>query len=92
MTTAVLPWLLVGAAWVAAVLFGQTARTVPARRGRRTPPAARFGLAVSRAGPWLVMLLSAAGAAATGQWLGAAAVALAGMLVTAGAGLALLPR
>jgi hypothetical protein len=92
MTTAVLAWLLVAAACVAAVLFGQTAQTSPVRGRRPVPRNARLGLVVSRSGPWLAVLVSAAGAAVTGQWLVAAVAAVVGVLVAALAGLALCPR
>jgi hypothetical protein len=89
MTTAVLAWLLVAAVCTAAVLFGQTAR--PAATRRRRTRTARLGLVVSRTGPWLAVLLSAAGGALTGQWLVAAAVALVGVVVAAVSGVALAP-
>ncbi|SDY15571.1 hypothetical protein SAMN05661080_02495 [Modestobacter sp. DSM 44400] len=89
MTTAVLAWLAVAAACTGAVLFGHTARTAPVRGPR--PTATRVGLAVSLSGPWLAVLLSAAGGALTGQWLVAAVAALVGVLVAAVVGLALDP-
>jgi hypothetical protein len=91
-TTAVLAWLTVAAACTAAVLFGQSARTAPSRGARPAPWTARIGLAVSLSGPWVAVLLSAAGGAVTGQWLVAAVAALAGVLVAALVGLVLDPR
>ena len=88
-TTALLAWLAVAAACTGAVLFGQTARTAPVHGPRRT--AARIGVAVSLSGPWLAVLLSAAGGALTGQWLVAAVAALGGVLVAAVVGLVLAP-
>jgi hypothetical protein len=46
---------------------------------------------VSLSGPWVAVLLSAAGGAVTGQWLVAAVAALAGVLVAALLGLVLDP-
>jgi hypothetical protein len=92
MTTAMLAWLTVAAVCTAAVLFGQTARTAPARRARPAPRTARIGLAVSLSGPWLAVLLGAAGGAVTGRWLLAAVAALVGVLVAAVLGLVLAPR
>jgi hypothetical protein len=92
MTIAVLAWLTVAAACTGAVLFGQTARTAPAGGAHPAPRTARIGLAVSLSGPWLAVLLSAAGGAVTGQWLVAALAALAGVLVAALVGLVLDPH
>ena len=91
MTTA-LAWLAVAAVCVAAALFGQTARTSPARRGRRRSRANRMGMVVSMSGPWLAVLLAVVGGALTGQWLVAAAAALVGIVVVALVGLLLAPR
>jgi hypothetical protein len=91
MTTA-LAWLAVAAVCVAAALFGQTARTSPARRGRRRSRANRIGMVVSMSGPWLAVLLAVVGGALTGQWLVAAAAALVAIVVVALVGLLLAPR
>lgn len=90
MTTA-LAWLGVTAACVGAVLFGQTARTAPARGALPAPRTARIGLVVSLSGPWLAVLLSLTGGVLTGQWLVAAVAALVGVVVAAAAGLVLAP-
>lgn len=87
MTTA-LAWLGVTAACVGAVLFGQTARTAPARGARPAPRTSRIGLVVSLSGPWLAVLLALTGGVLTGQWLVAALV---GVVVAAAAGLVLAP-
>jgi hypothetical protein len=88
--TVVLAWLAVLATCVAAVLFGQTART--RRRGRRRSAAARIGLFVSLSGPWLVVLGAATAGAVSGEWLRAAALAVCGVAAAALAGLLLVPR
>ena len=90
MTTA-LAWLAVATACVAAALFGQTARTSPARR-RPSSRTTRIGMAVSMSGPWLAVLVAVVGGALTGQWLVAAAAALLGVVVAALVGLVLAPR
>ena len=92
MFTVVVAWVAVLAVCVAAVLFGQTARTAPRRRRRRRSRAARFGLFLSLSGPWLVLLLGVGAGAVTGAWLPAAAAAGCGILLTALAGLTLRPR
>ena len=89
MFTVVVAWLAVLAVCVAAVLFGQTARGRPRRR--RWSPAARVGLFVSRSGPWVVTAVAAAVGVRTGQWLPAAAVGAAGIVVTAVVGLGMDP-
>jgi TRAP-type C4-dicarboxylate transport system permease large subunit len=86
----VLAWLAVLAVCVAAVLFGQTARTAPRRR--RRSHSARVGLAVSLSGPWLAVLLAVAGGALTGAWLRAAAAGAIGVVVAALVGVTLHPR
>ena len=91
MLTVVLAWLAVVALLVAAVLFGQTARTSTRRRRRRSR-ARRVGLFLSLSGPWLAVLGGVATGAVTGHWLLAAAVAGCGILLTAVAGLVLRPR
>ncbi len=91
MTTA-LAWLAVAAGCVAAALFGQTARTSPASRGGRASRTTRIGMAVSMSGPWAAVLLAVAGGVVTGQWLVAAAAALAGVVAAALVGLLLAPR
>jgi hypothetical protein len=91
--TVVLAWLAVLAVCVAAVLFGQTARTPrPARRGRRKSVRARVGLFVSRSGPWLAVIGAAAAGALSGEWLRAAALAVCWIAATALAGVLLVPR
>jgi hypothetical protein len=91
MTTAVLAWLTVAAACIAAALFGQTARTAP-RSTTRTRLSTRIGLVLSMSGPWAAVVLAAVGGAVTGQWLFAAVAALAGVVVVALMGLALAPQ
>ncbi len=90
MLTVVLAWLAVMAVCVAAVLFGQTARSA-ARRRRRRSRSARVGLFVSLSGPWLAVGLAAAAGAVTGAWLTAAAAGAAGVLAAALVGLSLDP-
>jgi len=86
----VLAWLAAVAVGVAAVLFGQTARTTPRRRRRSR--AGRIGLFLSLSGPWLALLAAAAAGALTGRWLVAAAAAAAGVLLTAVVGFLLAPH
>jgi hypothetical protein len=86
----VLAWLAAVAVGVAAVLFGQTARTTPRRRRRSR--AGRVGLFLSLSGPWLALLAGAAAGALTGAWLAAAAGAAAGVLLTAVVGFLLAPH
>jgi hypothetical protein len=85
-----LAWLAVLAVCVAAVLFGQAARTAPRRRRRSR--GARVGLAVSLSGPWLAVLLAVAGGALTGAWLRAAAAGAIGIVVAAVVGATLHSR
>jgi len=87
----VLAWTAVLALCVAALLFGQTART-SRRRSRRRSRAGRIGLFLSLSGPWLVVLVAAGIGAVTGAWLAAAAGAAGGIVVTAVVGLVLAPR
>jgi hypothetical protein len=89
--TVVLAWLAVLAVCLAAVLFGQTARTAP-RGGRRRSAVGRLGLFLSLSGPWLAVLLGAGAGALTGAWLLAAAGAAAGVVVTSVVGLSLAPH
>jgi hypothetical protein len=89
--TVVLAWSAVVAVCVAALLFGQTARTAPRRRGRR-PRRRRIGLFLSLSGPWLAVLLGAGAGALTGAWLAAAAGAAAGVVLTAVVGFILAPH
>jgi hypothetical protein len=89
--TVAVAWLAVLDVCVAAVLFGQTARTARPRRRRRSR-GARAGLFISLSGPWLVVLLAAGAAAATGAWLPAAAAGAMGVVVAALVGLSLDPR
>ena len=91
MVTVVLAWTAVLALCVAAILFGQTARTAR-RHSRRRSRAGRIGLFLSLSGPWLVVLAAAAVGATTGAWLVAAAGAAGGIVVTAVIGLVLAPR
>jgi hypothetical protein len=88
--TVVLAWLAAVAVGVAAVLFGQTARTTPRRRRRSR--AGRIGLFLSLSGPWLALVAGAAAGALTGRWLVAAAAAAAGVLLTAVVGFLLAPH
>ena len=90
MFTVVVAWLAVVAVCVAAVLFGQTARTAPRRRRRRTR--ARVGLFVSLSGPWLAVLGAAGAGAVTGAWLTAAAAGACGVVLAAVLGLAMHPH
>jgi hypothetical protein len=87
----VVAWLAVLAVCVAAVLFGQTART-RAGRGRRRSRRARVGLFLSLSGPWLAVLGGAAVGLVTGAWLIAAALSAAGVVFAALVGLILDPR
>ena len=91
MLTVVGAWLAALAVCGAAVLFGQTARTAPRRRRRRSRPA-RVGLFLSLSGPWLAVLLAAGAGAVTGAWLAAAAAAAVGVVLVAAVGLSLRPR
>jgi hypothetical protein len=79
--TVVLAWLAVLAVCVAAVLFGQTARTTP-RRHRRSR-GARIGLLLSLSGPWLAVVLALGAALLTGAWLPAAAAGGVGVVLAA---------
>ena len=88
--TVVVAWLAVLAVCVAAVLFGQTARTDRRRRPRSA--AARVGLFVSLSGPWLALLGAAGAGAVTGAWLMAAAAGACGVVVATLVGVVLLPR
>ena len=90
MVTVVLAWAAVLAVCVAAVLFGQTARSAPRRRRRSR--AGRIGLFLSLSGPWLALLVGAGAGAITGAWLVAAAGAAGGIVVTAVLGFALAPH
>jgi hypothetical protein len=90
--TVVVAWLAALAVCLAAVLFGQTARTAPRRRRRRRSRAARIGLFLSLSGPWLALLAGAGAGALTGAWLPAAAAAACGVVATALAGLTLRPH
>ena len=91
MTTVVLAWGAALGVCVAAVLFGHTARTAP-RRARRPTAGRRTGLLLSLSGPWLALGGAVVLGALTGEWLTAAAVAAAGVLVVALVGLLLTPR
>ncbi len=93
MFTVIVAWLAVLAVCVAAVLFGQTARTAPRRRRRRRPRSrsSRIGLFLSLSGPLLVLLAGAAAGALTGAWLPAAASTAGGIVLIALAGVALNP-
>ena len=92
MFTVVVAWLAALAVCVAAVLFGQTARTAPGRRRRRRSRAARIGLFLSLSGPWLALMAGVAAGAVTGAWLPAAAVAASAIVLVAVVGLSLRPR
>jgi hypothetical protein len=89
--TVVLAWLGVAAACVAAVLFGQTARSAPRRPGRRSRRR-RIGLFVSLSGPWLAVVVGVGAGALTGAWLVAAAGAASGVALTAVVGFILAPH
>jgi hypothetical protein len=89
--TVVLAWSAVLAVCVAAVLFGQTARTAPPG-GRRRSIAGRIGLFLSRSGPWLAVLVGAGAGALTGAWLAAAAGAAVGVVLASVVGLTLAPH
>ena len=91
MVTVVVAWLAVLAVFVAAVLFGQTARTGPRRRRRRSRRR-RVGLFVSLSGPWLALLGGVGAGALSGAWLVAAAGTGAGVVLTAVAGFLLAPH
>jgi hypothetical protein len=88
--TVVGAWLAALAVCLAAVLFGQTARTAPRSRRRRSP-AARVGLFLSLSGPWLAVLGAVGVGALTGAWLPAAAAAAGGVVLVALVGLSLRP-
>ena len=91
MVTVVVAWLGVLAVCVAAVLFGQTARTAP--RGRRPRSRARrIGLFVSLSGPWLAVLAGVVAGILSGAWLLAAAGAAVGVVLTAAIGFTLAPH
>ena len=92
MLTVVVAWLAVLAVCLAAVLFGQSARTAPRRRRRRRSRAARIGLFLSLSGPWLALLAGAGVGAVTGAWLVVAAATACGIAATALAGLTLRPH
>ena len=86
-----LAWLAVLALLVGAVLFGQTARTAPHRRRRRSRRR-RIGLFVSLSGPWLALLGGVGAGALSGAWVVAAAGTGAGVVLTAVAGFLLAPH
>jgi hypothetical protein len=88
--TEVLAWLGVLAVCVAAILFGQSARTAPRRRRRSR--AGRIGLFLSLSGPWLSVLAAAAAGAITGAWLLAAAAGACGVVLTTLVGFLLSPH
>jgi hypothetical protein len=88
--TVVIAWLAVLAVLLAAVLFGQTARSSPRRRRRNRRR--RIGLFVSLSGPWLAVVAGVAAGALSGAWLAAAAAAGAGVVLTALAGFLLSPH
>lgn len=90
MITVVIAWLAALAVCLAAVLFGQTARTGP--RLRRRSRRRRVGLFVSLSGPWLAVAAGVAAGALSGAWLAAAAGAGAGVVLTALAGFLLSPH
>jgi hypothetical protein len=88
--TVVGAWLAALAVCLAAVLFGQTARSAPRRRRRSRP--ARVGLFLSLSGPWLAVLAGVGAGLFTGAWLAAAAAAAIGVVLVAALGLSLRPR
>lgn len=83
-------WLAVAAVLIAALVFGQTART-GARRRRRTT-LARVGLFLSLSGPWLAVLGAVSGGVLSGAWAAAAATAACGIVLTTAAGWVLAPH
>jgi hypothetical protein len=87
--TQVLAWLATLGLCLAAVLFGQTARSGRRRRGSAR---GRTGLFVSRSGPWLAVLVAAGAGAVSGAWLAAAAAGACGIVLAAVLGLVLAPR
>jgi hypothetical protein len=89
--TVVLAWLGVAAVCVAAVLFGQTARSAPRRRGRRSRRR-RIGMFLSLSGPWIAVLAGVGAGFLTEAWLAAAAGAAAGVVLTAVVGFTLAPH
>ncbi|HEV7212885.1 MAG TPA: hypothetical protein VGN47_14340 [Blastococcus sp.] len=89
MFTPVVAWLALVAVTVAAVLFGQTART---GRRRRRSRRRRLGLFLSLSGPWLALLAAVGAGALTGRWLAAAAGGVAAVIVVALLGLVLAPH
>jgi hypothetical protein len=89
-TTVVLAWGAALVCCLAGALFGQTARDAPLRH-RRTRTR-RIGLFVSLSGPWIALLGAAGAGAVSGAWLLAATAAVAGVLGTSLAGLALTPH
>ncbi len=92
MITVLVAWAAALAVCLAAALFGQTARTVPAvRRRRRRSRSARAGLFLSLSGPWLALVTGAGAGALTGAWLRAAAGAACGSVLAAVIGLVLRP-
>ena len=91
MVTVVLAWLAVLALCVAAVLFGQTARTAPRGRRRRSRRR-RVGLFLSLSGPWLAVLAGVGAGLLSGAWLLAAAGAAVGVVLTAAVGFTLAPH
>jgi hypothetical protein len=86
----ILAWLATLAVCVAAVLFGQSARTAPRRRRRSRT--GWIGLFLSLSGAWLSVLVAAGVGALTGAWLVAAAGAASGVVGTALLGFLLAPR
>lgn len=91
MVTVVLAWLGVLAVCVAAVLFGQAARTAPRGRRRRSR-ARRIGLFVSLSGPWLAVLAGVVAGILSGAWLLAAVGAAVGVVLSAAIGFILAPH
>lgn len=87
-----LGWLAVLAVAVAAMLFGQTARSPSGGQSRGAlPTRVRTGVAVSITGPLFVATAGLAMAVISGAWLPVAAGTIAAVVLTAVAGLVLAP-
>lgn len=89
----VLAWLAVAGTTMAAVLFGQSARTAvdPYPVGE-VPSRVRLGVALSISGPLLAFLVGLAIGLLTGDWLAAALAAFGGIVAAAIAGWLFAPR
>lgn len=85
-----LGWLCVLAVTVAAVLFGQTARSPEPSTSRR-PTRVRIGVGVSITGPLLVAAVGLTVAVVNGNWLTVAVGTVAAIIATAALGVMLAP-